>query len=334
MIGKTNVPPVSMLKSMIIVTAPSGSTVTCSNGSLTKTAIERNGQWIFRGILNGTWTVLATKAGQSTSKTVTISRLEVEYVTLSYRVTPAFTYTGSCEIVSDSGAVISDFAAYKGNWNIRFLTSGTFSVADLHNFPGYVDVFLVGGGGSGSAGNNGWGGAGGGGGYTKTVKSVGIHANTGYWIEIGAGGAGTAHGGGTGGGNSSAFGAAVSGGARAYGSDGAAGGSGGGGRGICNGGSDGANGAGWTSAGGAGQGTTTRAFGEAGGALYSGGGGGCNESGSGSGGAGGGGNGNHAGVGQSGSANTGGGGGGGNGGKDEAAGGNGGCGIVIIRNRR
>lgn len=37
-------------KSTIIVTAPTGSTVTCKMGSTTKTATEKNGVWKFGGL--------------------------------------------------------------------------------------------------------------------------------------------------------------------------------------------------------------------------------------------------------------------------------------------
>ena len=220
MTGKSNVPTASMLKSMIIVTAPTGSTVTCTNGSITKTAIERNGTWTFRGILTGTWTVKGTKSGQSTSKTVTITRLEVEYVTLTYRVTPEFTYTGSYKILTDSDGTISDFASYKGNWKIKFLTSGTFKIVSMHGFTGGINVFLVGGGGGGGAsGTEGEGittkGGTGGPGYNKTV-TVTPSVGTNYTITIGAGGRGgpynASNSNGGGGGTTSAFGNSVSGG--------------------------------------------------------------------------------------------------------------------------
>lgn len=321
MTGKSNVPTASMLKSMIIVTAPTGSTVTCTNGSVTKTAIERNGTWTFRGILTGTWTVKGTKSGQSTSKTVTITRLEVEYVTLTYRVTPEFTYTGSYKILTDSDGTISDFASYKGNWKIKFLTSGTFKITNMYGFDGNIDVFLVGGGAAGLSASTGKG-QGGSGGYTKTVRAKHIAAGTSYSIVIGGSG-----------GNTSGFGESASRGESWKGGSGSGSyndtGNGG------NGGSDGSNGGGPHP--GSGQGKTTREFGESGKTLYSGGGGGgCynynnNSWKGGTGGAGGGGNGGTSespNAATAGAANTGGGGGGGVNGRS------GGSGVVIIRNKR
>lgn len=324
-------------KSTIIVTAPTGSTVTCKMGSTTKTAAEKNGVWTFGGLDLGTWTITSTKGGDSATQDVSITRLTVEYVTIVYRITPEFTYTGDYEVVDDSDNPISDFAGWKNNWKIRFLTSGTFTVTKLNGWNGQLDVFLVGGGGGtkwsvGSKIHSG----GAGGGYTQTGKAITVTTNTPYQIDIGAGGIGAADGGTT-----SAFGLSAGGGGESpTGSAGAAGGSGGGGyvhanasgtsaSGAGNGGSDGSDGITAGSGGGdggKGQGTTTREFGEENGKPYAGGGAGASNKGSVSpvGGAGGGGD-----MGSDGATNTG-------GGAGNAVGGthNGGSGIGIIRNAR
>ena len=218
---------------------------------------------------------------------------------------PEFTYTGTYTLMDDGD----------GNWRIKFLSSGTLTMARSVT----IDLFLVGGGGGGGYNY----GAGGGGGYTTTVPSVGIAAGTPCSIMVGSGG--TTNGfnsvgsrGGTTTGFSYSATGGYGGGYGEYNSPGVggAGGSGGGGYNLSAGGSNGSAGQG---GGGAGQGTTTKEFGETSGVLYAGGGGSWN----GAGGAGGGGSG-----GGSGTANTGGG-----------AGGNspscsGGSGICIIRNHR
>ena len=71
-------------KSTIIVTTDSGSTVTCSNGSITKTATEKDGQWRFNNIENGTWTITATKDLDTTEKTLIVNKFDVYYVELSF----------------------------------------------------------------------------------------------------------------------------------------------------------------------------------------------------------------------------------------------------------
>lgn len=323
----------SLTKSIIIVTAPTGSTVTCTKGTTVKTATEKDGEWWFKNLDTGTWTLKATLSGQTATQTVSITQFGVYRVSLVYRLTPEFTYTGSSKIVNDSDQAISDFPNYKGNWKIRFLTSGTFKVTNMHGWDGRIDLFLVGGGGGGGKryqSGGAYNGGGGGGGYTKTVKAITVSPNTSYTITVGAGGAAN-----TNGGTTSAFSNTASGGkGPTYDSNtyvGGAGGSGGG-HGNTNtgvsssaGGSNGGDGG----SGSKGQGTTTREFGLSGGTLYSGGGGGSKSAG----GDGGGANGaTYSGGGSiNAAANTGGGGGGS---EDTSSAGSGGSGIVIIRNAR
>lgn len=260
---------------------------------------------------------VTNKAGSVNSRTATLT-------VRSYL--PAYTYTGSHQLIDDGNF----------NWRLKLLTSGTLTFSHLGSAESRgAQAFLVGGGGGGGFH------AGGGGGYTKT-SMVNISINTPYTIIVGAGGPHDSDGGR--GGTSSALGISAEGGHSGVPWDvGGNGGSGGGDlRGI--GGSDGGNGGGWDGDtggnGGMGQGTTTREFGEASGALYAGGGGGgkadSNPPGGAAGGAGGGGHGGWGGaplLPAPGTPNTGGGGGGN---YDQNAGpcGDGGSGIVIIRNHR
>ncbi len=220
---------------------------------------------------------------------------------------PEFTYSGTYQLIDDGDK----------NWRIKFLTSGTLEFTDLGNAKNGIDVFLVGGGGGGSHC------VGGGAGYTKTAK-VSVKKGSSYDIIIGAGGTGTNNGGVaqdvTGGGATTALGVTADGGeAGQYNSRGGNGGSGGAGVGInLVGGEDGADGNG--GAPGTGQQMTTREFGETSGTLY----------------ATGGGTAGHYGNGSNANANTGDGGQGGGSVNSGTAmqSGNGGSGIVIIRNAR
>lgn len=72
------------LKSAIIVTAPTGSTVTATSGSKTKTATEKNGTWTFQRLDLGSWAVTATKDGETATETVEVSDINVYRVTLAY----------------------------------------------------------------------------------------------------------------------------------------------------------------------------------------------------------------------------------------------------------
>lgn len=87
--------------SVILVAAPTGSTVTCTKGGTTKTAVEKNGLWTFRGIENGEWTVKATKGGQSTSQPVNVTQFDVYRVTLAYfNATIETTFPTDCTSVT------------------------------------------------------------------------------------------------------------------------------------------------------------------------------------------------------------------------------------------
>lgn len=242
------------------------------------------------------------------------------------RAIPAFTFTGVSQLIQESGG-----------WKIKFLTSGTLTL--LRKVT--LDVFCVGGGGGGYTGSNSAGG-GGGGGYTNTGYGIDAEAGT-YEITIGNG---AVHDSGEQGGTTSAFNVLALGGYTATSSGtGANGGSGGGAAGSTGtnnvGGSDGSDGGDFvgsstTRKGGAGQNATTREFGETTGDLYAGGGGGSSSQGSVSGGDGGGGNGGGSASASAtnGEANTGGGGGGYYRSSGSETAGDGGSGIVIIRNAR
>lgn len=252
---------------------------------------------------------------------------------------PIFSYTGTYQKVFNTD----------GSWELKLLTSGTLKFSSLST-P--VDIFLVGGGGAGGNSTNRndgtyFGGGGGGGGYVTTVRGTQLAKNTSYVIEIGAGGANTN------GGQTKGFNLTVNGGIAANQYHGGDGGSGGGTGGYSNtsrGGAGGANGSDGEKIyselnAGSGSELTTRAFGDSNGAFYAGGGGGGagidssgNAGSAGAGGQGGGGNGGTIACnGFAGTANTGGGGGGAfaySASLGAFSGGNGGSGIVIIRNMR
>ena len=71
-------------KSTIIVKIDSGSIVKCSNGVVTKTATEKEGQWRFNNIDNGVWTITAIKGDAKAEENVTVNRLDVYYIDMTY----------------------------------------------------------------------------------------------------------------------------------------------------------------------------------------------------------------------------------------------------------
>ena len=325
-IGRTNAGSGGGLnKSVLIVTVPAGSMVTATLGPQIKTAMEKDGEAWLRNLDVGEWHLQLTLGQQSATAKYNIERFGVYRITMVFRITPDFTYTGDYEVVDNNDNPIDDFANWKEDWKIRFLTSGDFIVTDFYAWNGMLDVFLVG---AGSGGQKNYGKSyynGGNGGYTLTGKTIKLEANREYSIEIGSGGPSTTSA--QKGGDTSAFGLTASGGTGPGNSEsqGGKGGSGGGvGSGAENGASDGNSKAGKgqrDEPGPNGESGTTREFGEPDGKLYAGGGGGdLQYGGEGKGGSGGGGD-----AGENGETNTGGGGG---------ANAIGGSGIVVIRNTR
>ena len=72
---------------IIVVTYPSGSTCTCTNGSTTLTAKDTSGKALFVIPSAGTWTVTAVSGSKSTSKTVSITAEgQVETVALMFEL--------------------------------------------------------------------------------------------------------------------------------------------------------------------------------------------------------------------------------------------------------
>jgi hypothetical protein len=214
---------------------------------------------------------------------------------------------GSADYTWSGGTAPTWIDDGSGNWRLKFTASGTFT--PLKNV--IVDAFLTGAGASGAKGNSTLlNRMGGNGGYTTTTAATSLTKDTAYSIVIGAGGLGASANIdiSIAGGNTTAFGLSANGGAGRN-SASSTGGSGGAGHNGTN-GSNGSNGTGTFN--GLGQGTTTKEFGESSGTLYS--------------------TGGAAGNSTSGAANTGNGGGGGS--NTNYTAGDGGSGIVIIRNKR
>ena len=116
----------------LIVTAPTGSTVTATKGSITKTATEKSGTWTFKGLEDGDWTVTAVKGSDSASSVVTIS---AETVVLSFKPTVSLTaqsgvvYTNgisgiSAEKMSLYAELISNNASITNETSVIYIDDG------------------------------------------------------------------------------------------------------------------------------------------------------------------------------------------------------------------
>lgn len=115
-------------KSTIIVTAPTGSTVTCKMGSTTKTASEKNGTWTFSGLDIGTWTVTATKGSSIATQDVNITRLTVEYVTITYfSATINITYPAGSTCTCSDGITTLTAPNTSGSWTCIVYNAGTWT---------------------------------------------------------------------------------------------------------------------------------------------------------------------------------------------------------------
>ena len=74
----------SLTKSILIVTAPTGSTVTVTKGSTTKAAMEKNGEWWFKNLENGEWTIRAELDGKSAEEIFNITQFGVYRKRMAY----------------------------------------------------------------------------------------------------------------------------------------------------------------------------------------------------------------------------------------------------------
>lgn len=116
-------------KSIIIVAAPTGSTVTCKMGSTTKTASEKNGTWTFSGLDIGTWTITATKGSSIATQDVDITRLTVEYVTITYfSATINVTYPAGSTCTCSDGTTTLTAPNTSGTWACIVPNTGTWTV--------------------------------------------------------------------------------------------------------------------------------------------------------------------------------------------------------------
>lgn len=115
-------------KSIIIVAAPTGSTVTCKMGSTTKTASEKNGTWTFSGLDIGTWTITATKGSSIATRDVDITRLTVEYVTITYfSATINVTYPAGSTCTCSDGTTTLTAPNTSGSWTCIVYNAGTWT---------------------------------------------------------------------------------------------------------------------------------------------------------------------------------------------------------------
>ena len=128
-IGRTNAGGGGFNKSVIIVTAPTGSTVTCTKGTTVKTATEKNGEWWFKGLEIGTWTLKATLSGQTATQTVNITQFDVYRVTMAYfKATIKVTYPVGSTCTCSKGGEVLTAPNTSGSYTFTVTSAGTWTV--------------------------------------------------------------------------------------------------------------------------------------------------------------------------------------------------------------
>ena len=111
---------------VIIVTAPTGSTVTATLDGTVYTAQEVNGTWTFKVRKFGTYTVTATLGDQTASNTVTVTEAMTYEVTLAY--TLSVSISGTLDANSRSCYVIINNVYYGNIYH------------SLQNFPANINI--------------------------------------------------------------------------------------------------------------------------------------------------------------------------------------------------
>ena len=128
-ISADSLPQVGMT-AQIVVTAPTGSTVTATLGTKVYTATENGGKWTFDVEDYGTYTIKATKNGQTATDTVTVSVVQQYTATLSY-------FTATIRVSIDSGSTVtctkgsktqSKTASATGTVDFTVTESGTYTI--------------------------------------------------------------------------------------------------------------------------------------------------------------------------------------------------------------
>lgn len=125
----------SLTKSILIVTAPTGSTVTVTKGATTKTATEKNGEWWFKNLENGEWTITATLGGQKATKTVSITQFSVYRTSIAYfgaTINVTYPAGGTCTVTDGTTTLRSPNTS--GVWACVVHNAGTWTVT-ANNSP-------------------------------------------------------------------------------------------------------------------------------------------------------------------------------------------------------
>lgn len=119
-----------LTKSILIVTAPTGSTVTMTKGSVTKAAAEKNGEWWFRNLDNGEWTITATKNTLKATATYSITQFGVYRKEITYfQATINVTYPAGSTCTASNGDTTLRAPDTSGKWTCIVPNAGSWTIS-------------------------------------------------------------------------------------------------------------------------------------------------------------------------------------------------------------
>lgn len=121
-------------QAVIVVTAPTGSTVTATLEGNVLTAQEINGTWTFKVRKFGAYTVTATLGSQTASAQVNVTEAKTYEVTLAYTFKVTITGDGGGSISSTSDAYVTiDGRQYKNSTVVEVQSNTVINVRAYRN---------------------------------------------------------------------------------------------------------------------------------------------------------------------------------------------------------
>ena len=113
----------------IVVTAPTGSTVTATDGETSLVGTEVSGKWTFQIPSYGVWNITATLNGQTATTSVSVTEVKQYTVTLTYfAATIAVTYPSGSTCTCSNGTTTFTAPNTTGSYTFTVPSAGTWTV--------------------------------------------------------------------------------------------------------------------------------------------------------------------------------------------------------------
>lgn len=113
----------------IVVTAPTGSTVTATDGETSLVGTEVSGKWTFQIPSYGVWNITATLNGQTATTSVSVTEVKQYTVTLTYfAATIAVTYPSGSTCTCSNGTTTLTAPNTTGSYTFTVPSAGTWTV--------------------------------------------------------------------------------------------------------------------------------------------------------------------------------------------------------------